>query len=106
MQSKSASRAGAIYGQKKTALLDGLTIPLGVGMLKIERHCRQTVSLNKLRDQEMTAYFVRVGRSFRVYGQYIKHECRVYNKPKQLFHNRYHPIRKGVADRLLSAGSD
>ena len=34
--------------------------------------CRQTVSPNKLKDQEMTAYFVRVGRSFRVYGQCIR----------------------------------
>ena len=45
-------------------------------------HCRQTVSPNKLRDQEMTAYFVRVGRSFRVYGQYVEHERRAYTKPK------------------------
>ena len=43
----------------------------------------------------MTADLSRVQRSFRVYGQYVKHECRAYAKPKELSHNRYHPLSQG-----------
>ena len=87
---------------KEPPLSDGLTTPLKIVILKIQRG---TVvrRLAPRMDHKVTAYFLRVGRSLCVYGKYEKHKCNTYKKRNSFLFIRITPFPKGVANRLSSA---
>ena len=79
---------------KEPPLSDGLTTPLKIVILKIQRG---TVvrRLAPRMDHKVTAYFLRVGRSLCVYGKYEKHKCNTYKKAKQFPVHTHHPLSQG-----------